>query len=251
MREIVLDTETTGLEALGGDRVVEIGCVELVNHIPTGQTYHVYINPERTMPRGAFDVHGLSDEFLKDKPKFREIGREFARFIEGGRLIIHNAAFDVGFLNAELTRLNMPAIPPEMVIDTLQLARRRHPAGPNSLDALCSRYGIDNSRRTRHGALLDAELLAEVYIELIGGKQSALLLQDAAGAARSSKAASDRRRQPVRMRETPLSPRIHDDERTAHDAFIAKMGDAAIWRKYDPDTSPVDETAVPGKLLRR
>eukprot|EP01037_Dinobryon_pediforme_P041349 gene41349-51043_t len=172
MREIVLDTETTGLEAMGGDRVVEIGCVELFNHIPTGQIFHKYINPERSMPREAFNVHGLSDEFLKDKPKFRQVGPEFASFIAGARLVIHNASFDVGFLNAEFARLGIPAIGPELVVDTLQLARRRHPAGPNSLDALCSRYGIDNTKRVRHGALLDAELLAEVYIELIGGKQA-------------------------------------------------------------------------------
>jgi DNA polymerase-3 subunit epsilon len=232
MREIVLDTETTGLEALGGDRVVEIGCVELINHIPTGQTYHVYINPERSMPRGAFDVHGLSEEFLKDKPKFRQIGPDFAKFIEGGRLVIHNATFDVGFLNAEFARLSIPPIPPDMVVDTLQLARRRHPAGPNSLDALCSRYGIDNSKRTRHGALLDAELLAEVYIELIGGKQAALLLNDSAGPSRGRSGTSSRR-SATRIRDIPLPPRIHEEERIAHDALIAKMGEAAIWRKYD------------------
>jgi DNA polymerase-3 subunit epsilon len=232
MRELVLDTETTGLEALGGDRVVEIGCVELVNHIPTGQTYHVYINPERSMPRGAFDVHGLSEEFLKDKPKFREIGPDFAKFIDGGRLVIHNAAFDVGFLNAEFARLNIPPIPPDMVVDTLQLARRRHPAGPNSLDALCSRYGIDNSKRTRHGALLDAELLAEVYIELIGGKQAALLLNDSGGPSRGRSGTSSRRA-PTRTRDAPLPSRFHEYERAAHDALIAKMGDAAIWRKYE------------------
>jgi len=232
MREIVLDTETTGLEALGGDRVVEIGCVELVNHIPSGQIYHVYINPERTMPRGAFDVHGLSDDFLKDKPKFREIGPDFAKFIEGGRLVIHNASFDVGFLNAEFARLNIPAIPSDMVVDTLQLARRRHPAGPNSLDALCSRYGIDNSKRTRHGALLDAELLAEVYIELIGGKQAALLLNESGGGARGRSGQSSRRAA-TRQRPVALPPCFHAEERAAHDALIAKMGDAAIWRKYD------------------
>lgn len=233
MREIVLDTETTGLEALGGDRVVEIGCVELINHIPTGQTYHVYINPERTMPRGAFDVHGLSDDFLRDKPKFRDIGRDFAKFIEGGRLVIHNASFDVGFLNAEFARLNIPPISPDVVVDTLQLARRRHPAGPNSLDALCSRYGIDNSKRTRHGALLDAELLAEVYIELIGGKQAALSLMDNGGGSRNGRATTMTPRAQIRQRPRPLPPRFHEDERAAHDALIAKMGESAIWRKYD------------------
>jgi DNA polymerase-3 subunit epsilon len=232
MREIVLDTETTGLEALGGDRVVEIGCVELINHIPTGVTYHKYINPERTMPRGAFDVHGLSDDFLKDKPKFREVGPDFASFIAGGRLVIHNAGFDVGFLNAEFARLNIPPIPPDMVVDTLQLARRRHPAGPNSLDALCARYGIDNSKRTRHGALLDAELLAEVYIELIGGKQAALLLNDS-GSPERGRSGLVQRYVKTPVRPVPLPPRVHEDERGAHDALISKMGDAAIWRKYN------------------
>jgi DNA polymerase-3 subunit epsilon len=184
------------------------------------------------MPRGAFDVHGLSDDFLKDKPKFRQIGSEFAKFIEGGRLVIHNASFDVGFLNAEFARLNIPPIPPEMVLDTLQLARRRHPAGPNSLDALCSRYGIDNTKRTRHGALLDAELLAEVYIELIGGKQSALVLNDSSSAMRG-RAGNGPRSASRRPRPNPLPSRLHEDERSAHDALIAKIGEAAIWRKYD------------------
>ena len=234
MREIVLDTETTGLEALGGDRVVEIGCVELINHIPTGQIFHKYINPERTMPRGAFDVHGLSDDFLRDKPKFRDVGPEFARFIDGARLVIHNAAFDVGFLNAEFARLNIPPIPSDLVVDTLQLARRRHPAGPNSLDALCSRYGIDNSKRTRHGALLDAELLAEVYIELIGGKQAALGLmshESSSGNSRNSPRAV--RRSAVRQREVALPSFVSETEAAAHVSFVASMGDAAIWKKYD------------------
>ncbi len=247
MREIVLDTETTGLEALGGDRVVEIGCVELINHIPTGQTYHVYINPERSMPREAFNVHGLSEEFLRDKPKFAQIASAFAEFIDGARLVIHNAAFDVGFLNAEFARLNIPAIPQEMVVDSLQLARRRHPAGPNSLDALCSRYGIDNSKRTRHGALLDAELLAEVYIELIGGKQAALLLNDSGGGYRS-RSGMPSRRGPARVREVPLPPRFHAEERAAHDDLVQKMGEAAIWRKYDePSLDAANGVAVATK----
>ncbi len=233
MREIVLDTETTGLEAMGGDRVVEIGCVELFNHIPTGQIFHKYINPERSMPREAFNVHGLSDEFLKDKPKFRQVGPEFAGFIAGARLVIHNASFDVGFLNAEFARLGIPPIGPEFVVDTLQLARRRHPAGPNSLDALCSRYGIDNTKRVRHGALLDAELLAEVYIELIGGKQAALSLhyeQTGSAAARSAAAAG---RRVARQRERPLAAALTEAEQAAHAAFVATMGDAAIWKKYE------------------
>jgi DNA polymerase-3 subunit epsilon len=233
MREIVLDTETTGLEALGGDRIVEIGGVELINHIPTGVTYHKYINPERSMPREAFNVHGLSDEFLRDKPVFAAIGPDFAEFIADARLVIHNASFDVGFINAEFARLNIAPVQPDLVLDTLQLARRRHPAGPNSLDALCSRYGIDNSRRTVHGALLDAQLLAEVYIELIGGKQAALLLNDGLGGGRGGRGASGgTRRRPTRVRPVPLGTRISDEEKAAHDAFIAKMGDNAIWKKY-------------------
>lgn len=231
MREIVLDTETTGLEALGGDRIVEIGGVELINHIPTGVTYHKYINPERSMPREAFNVHGLSEEFLRDKPVFAKVGPDFAAFIADARLVIHNASFDVGFINAEFARLNIAPVQPDLVVDTLQLARRRHPAGPNSLDALCSRYGIDNSRRTLHGALLDAQLLAEVYIELIGGKQAALLLNDGLGGGGSGTSGGTRRR-PTRVRPVPLAPLISEAESAAHEAFIAKMGDNAIWKKY-------------------
>lgn len=231
MREIVLDTETTGLEALGGDRVVEIGGVELINHIPTGVTYHKYINPERSMPREAFNVHGLSEAFLKDKPTFREIGADFAGFIEGAQLVIHNASFDVGFINAEFARLKIGPVVPDLVVDTLQLARRRHPAGPNSLDALCSRYGIDNSRRTVHGALLDAQLLAEVYIELIGGKQAALLLNDAMGGDGRGYGGASRKRA-TQVRPHALPTRISETEAAAHDAFVAKIGEGAIWNKY-------------------
>lgn len=234
MREIVLDTETTGLNPRGGDRIVEIGGVELINHIPTGQSYHVYINPERSMPREAFDVHGLSDEFLADKPKFAEVGPGFAEFIAGARLVIHNAAFDIGFINAEFGRIGVDPVHWDNVLDTLALAKRKHPAGPNSLDALCSRYGIDNSRRTRHGALLDAELLAEVYIELIGGKQAALSLVTETAVSVGGSSGSGLARI-VRTRPTPLAPRITAEERAAHDAFIAKLGDNAIWRKYSTE----------------
>ena len=234
MREIVLDTETTGLNPRGGDRIVEIGGVELINHIPTGQSYHVYINPERTMPREAFDVHGLSDEFLADKPKFAEVGPGFAEFITGARLVIHNAAFDIGFINAEFARIGVDPVHWDNVLDTLALAKRKHPAGPNSLDALCSRYGIDNSRRTRHGALLDAELLAEVYIELIGGKQAALSLVTETAVSAGGSSGSGLARI-VRTRPTPLAPRVTAEERAAHDAFIARLGDNAIWRKYSTD----------------
>ena len=174
LREIVFDTETTGVQANSGDRLVEIGCVELLNHIPTGKNFHVYINPERTMPVEAFNIHGLSEEFLADKPLFAAIADEFCDFIGDSRLIAHNATFDIGFLNAEFTRTGHPSLSMSRVLDTLMLARRKHPGSPASLDALCSRYGIDNSRRTKHGALLDAEILAEVYMELIGGRQADL-----------------------------------------------------------------------------
>jgi DNA polymerase-3 subunit epsilon len=233
MREFVMDTETTGLDPRSGDRIVEIGGVELINHIPTGQTFHVYINPERSMPHEAFKVHGLSDEFLRDKPKFAEIADQFIEFITGARLVIHNATFDIGFLNAELARLNRPAIPWDHVIDTLALAKRRHPAGPNSLDALCSRYGIDNSRRVNHGALLDSELLAEVYIELIGGKQAALGLGDSGARAAVATLTAEAVAAP-RQRPAPLQPRISDDENARHRAFIGKLGAGAIWNKYLP-----------------
>src|ERR1700761_2577040 len=183
MREIVLDTETTGLDPLRGDRLVEIGCVEIFNRMPTGQSYHVYINPERAMAAEAFAVHGLSTEFLATKPLFAEVVDEFLAFIADAPLVIHNASFDIGFINAELDRVKLAAIPRERLVDTLLLARRKHPGVSNRLDDLCSRYAIDNSRRTKHGALLDAELLAEVYVDLIGARQSSLGLA-AAGAAR-------------------------------------------------------------------
>lgn len=231
MREIVLDTETTGLDARGADRLVEIGCVELLNHIPTGRVFHRYINPQRTMPAEAFRVHGLSDEFLRDKPLFAEVVDEFVAFIEGARLVIHNAEFDVGFLNMELARERRPAIPPESVLDTLHLARRRHPGGPNSLDALCARYRIDNSGRTKHGALLDAELLADVYLELIGGRQAALGLPGELLAGGRQEAAPVRRG-PAAQRPVPLPPRISEAEAAAHAAFVAKIGEGALWRRY-------------------
>src|SRR5918995_2478827 len=170
LREIVLDTETTGTDP-AGDRIVEIGCVELLNYIPTGRTFHVYVNPQRPMSQGAFEVHGLSDSFLADKPVFAAVAPDFMEFVREARLVIHNAAFDVGFLNAELGRCGHPVFEAARAACTLSLARRKHPGASNSLDALCSRYGIDNSRRTKHGALLDAEILAEVYIELLGGRQ--------------------------------------------------------------------------------
>ena len=236
MREIVFDTETTGFDPRTGDRVVEIGCVELVNHIVTGQTFHVYLNPERSMPRAAFEVHGLSDEFLADKPKFAEIADGFLAFVGDARLVAHNAEFDFKFVNAELGRLGRPPIGLDRMVDTLALAKRKHPAGPNSLDALCSRYGIDNSRRDLHGALLDSELLAEVYVELIGGKQAALTLVAADASRFDGRAsASGRAASGPRPRPAPLAPRLSEAERTAHAAFVAKMGDGALWNRYAED----------------
>ncbi|WP_025033056.1 DNA polymerase III subunit epsilon [Bradyrhizobium sp. DOA9] len=230
MREIVLDTETTGLDPLRGDRLVEIGCVEIFNRMPTGQTYHVYINPERDMPAEAFAVHGLSSEFLATKPLFYEVADDFLAFIGDAPLVIHNASFDIGFINAELDRIKRAAIPRERLVDTLLLARRKHPGVSNRLDDLCSRYSIDNSHRTKHGALLDAELLAEVYVDLVGARQSQLLLASNAEEIGVSGAGDAPRRQ----RPVPLAPRISEAEREAHRAFIATMGDKAIWNEYLP-----------------
>jgi DNA polymerase-3 subunit epsilon len=231
MREIVLDTETTGLDPLRGDRLVEIGCVEIFNRMPTGQSYHVYINPERDMPAEAFAVHGLSSEFLSTKPLFAEIVEEFLAFIGDAPLVIHNASFDIGFINAELDRVKRAAIPRERLVDTLLLARRKHPGVSNRLDDLCSRYAIDNSHRTKHGALLDAELLAEVYVDLVGARQSQLILTQEIQEIRVGVSIDAPRRQ----REIPLEPRVTDAEREAHRAFIATLGDKPIWNEYLPD----------------
>ncbi|MGJ4901962.1 DNA polymerase III subunit epsilon [Bradyrhizobium sp. HKCCYLS2058] len=228
MREIVLDTETTGLDALRGDRLVEIGCVEIINRMPTGQVYHRYINPERDMPAEAFAVHGLSSEFLADKPLFHEVVEEFLEFIGDAPLVIHNASFDIGFINAELDRVKRAAIPRDRLVDTLLLARRKHPGVSNRLDDLCSRYAIDNSRRTKHGALLDAELLAEVYVDLVGARQSQLILTQDSQEIRIGSAGETPRRQ----REQPLSPRVTEAEREAHRAFIATLGDKPIWMEF-------------------
>ncbi len=226
MREIILDTETTGLSPITGDRLVEIGAVELINHIPSGKTYHVYLNPERDMPKEAEAVHGLSEAFLKDKPLFKSIAAEFLAFIGDAPLIIHNASFDMGFINVELGSIGRAAIPPSQVIDTLQMARRSHPMGPNSLDALCRRYGIDNSKRTKHGALLDAELLAEVYLELIGGRQTALILQ---AQTKIRKIEIETVHQNPRERPTTLPERLTDQEQQDHQALIAGLGAECLW----------------------
>jgi DNA polymerase-3 subunit epsilon len=228
MREIVLDTETTGLDALRGDRLVEIGCVEMFNHMPTGQTYHVYLNPERDMPQEAFAVHGLSSEFLADKPLFSAVADDFLAFIGDAPLIIHNASFDIGFINAELDRIKRSPVPRDRLVDTLLLARRKHPGVSNRLDDLCSRYAIDNSKRTKHGALLDAELLAEVYIDLIGARQSQLILASEAVQVSTVSVVEITRRQ----REVPLAPRITDEDRAAHRAFVATLGDKPLWNEF-------------------
>jgi DNA polymerase-3 subunit epsilon len=232
MREIVFDTETTGLDPYQGDRLVEIGCVELVNGFPTGNSFHHYLNPEREMSDGAFQVHGLSTEFLRDKPLFADICEEFLAFVGDAPLVAHNAMFDLGFINAELERCKKAAIARERLVDTLMLARRRYPAGPNKLDDLCGRFCIDLSRRTKHGALLDAELLAEVYVELTGKRQARLGLIEAAASATQGIAIMV-----VRVRPAPLAPRVTDAERAAHRAFVATLGDKAIWKDYLPDVA--------------
>jgi DNA polymerase-3 subunit epsilon len=238
MREIVLDTETTGLDAAGGDRVVEIGAIELENLLPTGRTYHQYINPERPVPRDAENIHGLSDQFLRDKPVFARIAPAFLDFIGDATLVIHNAAFDMAMLNAEFARIGKPALALSRAVDTLAITRKRFPGAQASLDALCRRFGIDNSGREKHGALLDCELLAEVYLELMGGRQQGLVLDAAAPpaapgappiAAGDPARAGGGYRPPPRPR--PLPPRITSAEQTAHDAFIAEMGERALWTK--------------------
>jgi DNA polymerase-3 subunit epsilon len=230
MREIVLDTETTGLDPLRGDRLVEVGCVELYNRMPTGQSFHRYMNPERDVPAEAFAVHGLSTAFLASKPLFAEVVEELLAFIGDAPLVIHNASFDISFINAELDRIKRPSIPRDRLVDTLLLARRKHPGVSNRLDDLCSRYAIDNSRRTKHGALLDAELLAEVYIDLIGARQSQLIL--AADSMEIRVGAGGE--MPRRQRAIPLAPRLSDEDRAAHRAFVATLGDKPVWNEFLP-----------------
>lgn len=232
-REIVLDTETTGLSPASGDRLVEIGCVELINHIPSGQHYHVYVNPQRSMPEEAFRVHGLSEEFLADKPLFGAVVDDFRAFIGDATLVIHNASFDMGFLNAELERAgHKPLANP--VIDTVMLARQKHPGARVSLDAMCKHYGIDNGRRTLHGALLDSEILAEVYLELLGGKQVSLAL-----IAESTVSGADAiaTRVIASRRPNALPARLSAAEAAAHAQFIATLGDEALWQRYRDDAS--------------
>jgi DNA polymerase III subunit epsilon len=228
VREIVLDTETTGLDPFQGHRLVEIGCIELVNRIPSGQSFHRYLNPEREVPPEAVAIHGLSTEFLKDKPFFAEIVEDLVAFIGDAPLVAHNALFDLGFLNAELERAGKMLMPRERLVDTLLLARRKYPGAPNRLDDLCARYGIDNSHRTKHGALLDAELLADVYLELIGARQAQLVLVEMDTGAGGGAAGPV----PIRVRPDVLAVRLSVDEREAHLAFVASLGESAIWCDY-------------------
>ena len=238
LREIVFDTETTGLDPFTGDRVVEIGCVELINHLPTPNNFHVYINPERDMPEEAFKVHGLSEEFLSEKPKFAEIAQDFHDFIKDTVIIAHNAQFDVKFLNWELEHAGFPKIDDAFVLDTLALARQRFPAGPNSLDALCNRFSIDNTKRTLHGALLDSEILADVYLELIGGRQTSLLLAgeevdlDSGG---EDGFGGKRPRQAARQRPKPLASRLSEEDVKAHLAFLKEIKGDSLWADYLPE----------------
>ena len=238
MREIVLDTETTGFDPESGDRIVEIGAVELWNHVATSKTYHVYINPKRSMPDEAFGVHGIGPDLLepprpakpgeitlKDKPVFAKIGQEFRDFVGDAKLVIHNASFDMKFLNAELGWMGVPLIPMAQAIDTLAIARKRFPGSPASLDALCRRFGIDNSNRVLHGALLDSEILAEVYLELIGGRQPDFGLSSASAA---SGGVEDWRPSP---RATSLPPRVTEAEQAAHQEFVEKLGENALWTR--------------------
>jgi len=244
MREIVLDTETTGFEPSEGHRIVEIGAVALWNHLPTDETFHVYINPERGMPDDAFEVHGIGPDLLpepraakpgevtlRDKPVFAKVAQQFLDFVQDAKLVIHNAAFDMKFLNAELGWLGLPQLPWEQAIDTLAMARQKFPGSPASLDALCRRFSIDNSAREKHGALLDSEILAEVYLELIGGRQPDFALATRrAGQASNGGAETVWRPKP---RPAPLPPRLTEGEAAAHADFVAELGDGALWREFD------------------
>ena len=227
-REVILDTETTGLDTRSGHRLIEVGCVELVNRFPSGRVYHALIDPERDVPAEAFAIHGIGTETLRGKPKFADVAVALLDFIGEATLVIHNASFDLGFVNFELDRAGHGLIPMERVVDTLLLARRKHPAGPNSLDALCKRYQIDISARTKHGALLDAELLAKVYLELVGGHQARLGLdadQETSSSARGT------RRNKARTRPTPLPSRLTEAEIAAHKAFVGDLGKEPLWFK--------------------
>jgi DNA polymerase III subunit epsilon len=228
MREIIFDTETTGLNPAGGDRMVEIGCLELINRVETGRTYHAYFCPERPMPSEAEAVHGLSDNFLSDKPKFSEKAEELLEFIADSPLVAHNAAFDFGFLNHELQRCARDPICLSRMIDTLTLARSKHPGAKHSLDALCTRFGVDRSQRVKHGALLDAQLLAQVYVELTGGRQIGLSLGGTSATVATETVAT------VQIERVVRPPRPHapsEEERTRHRSFIARLT-SPLWERF-------------------
>ncbi|HWE17058.1 MAG TPA: DNA polymerase III subunit epsilon [Hyphomicrobiaceae bacterium] len=227
MREIVLDTETTGLDAASGDRLIEIGCIEIVNRIPTGREFHRYLNPERDIHPDAVAVHGLTPEFLRDKPRFADVAGELLTFLADAPIVAHNAAFDLGFINAELERVSRPTLAADRVVDTLALARRRHPAGPNTLDALCKRYGIDLSQRTKHGALLDSLLLAGVYVELLGERQAALVFGGGGALGMTRATVGQALQRPV-----PLPPLLSVEEESAHRQFVKTLGVDAVWVQY-------------------
>ena len=234
MREIIFDTETTGLSPKDGDRVIEIGAIELFNRFPTGKTFHEYLNPgDRQVHPDAEAVHGLSNEKLKDKPAFKDVLPRFLEFFGEGSLVAHNASFDMGFLNAEMKRLDVKLFDPDRVIDTLAIARRKHPGSPASLDALCSRYGISNSHRTLHGALLDSELLAEVYLELTGGRQAGLGFDDGEESETSGIRRSAGSYEPQKQRPSALPSRITETELAAHNEFEASLGEASIWKRWE------------------
>jgi DNA polymerase-3 subunit epsilon len=228
LREIVFDTETTGLDATKGDRLIELGCIEIVNRIPTGREFHRYLNPDREVHPDAFAVHGLSNDFLQDKPRFPEVVDEFLEFIGDAPLVAHNGTFDLGFINAELQRVSRPQVPSARIIDTLALARRRHPAGPNTLDALCKRYGVDLSQRTKHGALLDSMLLAGVYVELLGERQATLVFAGNGGAQAMARASGARAAQ----RPALLPPQLTEADELAHREFVKTLGGEPIWLQY-------------------
>lgn len=233
MREIIFDTETTGLESRA-DRIIEIGGIELINNFPTGRSLHLYINPgDRKIHPDALAVHGITEAFLKDKPGFADVAQEIIDFFDGAKWIAHNATFDMGFINAEFDRIGLPPVAPELVIDTLSMARRKHPMGPNSLDALCRRYGIDNTHRTKHGALLDSELLAEVYIEMTGGRQAALGLVGAEQRNTTVEVEEEVISVPL-GRPHPLPSRLTPATIEAHAAMVAGLKSQAIWLKYGP-----------------
>ncbi|MEO0329311.1 MAG: DNA polymerase III subunit epsilon [Pseudomonadota bacterium] len=232
MKEIIFDTETTGLSATDGDRIIEIGAIELINRFPSGNSYHVYLNPQgRDVHPDALQIHGISNEFLSDKKTFEQVLTEFDDFFGEGFLVAHNASFDMGFLNAELQRLGRTAISNDRVIDTLQIARRKFPGQRNSLDALCNRFQVDNSHREKHGALLDSELLAEVYLELTGGRQATLGLDESKISSNQPTSPGDGRVNQARQRSEPLKPRLTEEVLAQHKEFIKTLGDDAIWKK--------------------